>query len=230
MASDQRHARDASSRLGRRTAAAVLTLACLGLGSARVQASTLDAEAGGTAVAQAPDPGSAVAEADGAVTAARAGLAWRWEALPRDGRHLTPFDTVSAVRGAATAIDYRLWFGDQRTEVGLGFTPGTFGRAQASAPTDFAPHEAPGMVLAFRQQVSAQSRLTFNTQLIGGGDAHPGPTRRMAFDLGVESSPLHGLAKGTLLRAQLNAHSNLALRLRGGRLGLYLGVRITGAE
>ena len=206
----------------------MFTLACLSLGSTQVQASTLDAEAGGTAVAQAPE--SAAADADGAVTAARAGLAWRWEALPRGGRHLTPFDTVSAVRGAAAAIDYRLWFGDQRTEVGLGFTPGTFGRAQASAPTDFAPHEAPGMVLAFRQQVSAQSRLTFNTQLIGGGDAHPGPTRRMAFDLGVESSPLHGLAKGTLLRAQLNAHSNLALRLRGGRLGLYLGVRITGAE
>ena len=206
----------------------MFTLACLSLGSARVQASTLDAEAGGAAVAQAPE--SAAADAGGALTAARAGLAWRWEALPRGGRHLTPFDTVSAVRGAAAAIDYRLWFGDQRTEVGLGFTPGTFGRAQASAPTDFAPHEAPGMVLAFRQQVSAQSRLTFNTQLIGGGDAHPGPTRRMAFDLGVESSPLHGLAKGTLLRAQLNAHSNLALRLRGGRLGLYLGVRITGAE
>lgn len=228
MASDQRHSRDVGSRLGRGTAAAVFTLACLSLGSARVQASTLDAEAGGAAVAQAPE--SAAADAGGALTAARAGLAWRWEALPRGGRHLTPFDTVSAVRGAAAAIDYRLWFGDQRTEVGLGFTPGTFGRAQASAPTDFAPHEAPGMVLAFRQQVSAQSRLTFNTQLIGGGDAHPGPTRRMAFDLGVESSPLHGLAKGTLLRAQLNAHSNLALRLRGGRLGLYLGVRITGAE
>jgi hypothetical protein len=67
-----------------------------------------------------------------------------------------------------------------------------------------------------------------------GADAasavRPGPARRMAFDLGLEPSPLHGLAKGHLLRAQLNAHSHLTLRLRGGRVGLYLAVRFTGAE
>ncbi len=141
-----------------------------------------------------------------------------------------PIDAAHAGRGAASAIDYRLWFGDQRTEVGLGFAPQQLGRTATSAPMDFALREAPGVVLAFRHQVSAQSQLTFDTRWSASGDAQTSPTRKMAFDLGLESSPLHGLAKGTLLRAQLNAHSNLALRLRGGRLGLYLGVRITGAE
>ena len=45
-----------------------------------------------------------------------------------------------------------------------------------------------------------------------------------------ESTPLQRLAKGTLLRAQLNPRSNLALRLRGGRLGVYLQVQLAGDD
>lgn len=230
---DRRHARHAGTRLGRGVAAAVVTLAGLSLGSARVQASSLDDAMAVAVVAQArPDQASehSPSDAQGPSTAARAGLAWRWEALPRARFQAAPFEPAHAGRGAVAAIDYRLWFGNQRTEVGLGFAPREFGRAEGSAPMDFAPHEAPGVVLAFRHQVSARSRLTFDTRLIGSGDSLTGPPRRMAFDLGLESSPLHRLAKGTLLRAELSAHSNLALRLRGGRLGLYLGVSITGNE
>lgn len=214
--------------LGRGLAAAVFTLACLSLGSARAQPSGLGHAAAGTVVAQVPQP--SVTDQDSPFAATRAGLAWRWEALPGARSQGVPLDAAHAGRGAASAIDYRLWFGDQRTEVGLGFAPRQFGRTEASAPMDFALREAPGVVLAFRHQVSAQSQLTFDTRWSASGDAQTNPTRKTAFELGLESSPLHGLAKGTLLRAQLNAHSNLALRLRGGRLGLYLGVRIAGAE
>lgn len=217
--------------LGRGLAAAVFTFACLSLvslGSARAQPVGLDDATAGTVAAQAPEP--AVADQYSPLSATRASLAWHWEALSRARLQVMPIDTGHAGQGAASAIDYRLWFGDQRTEVGLGFAPRQFGRIETSAPMDFALREAPGVVLAFRHQVSAQSRLTFDTRWSASGDAQTSPTRKLAFDLGLESSPLHGLAKGTLLRAQLNAHSNLALRLRGGRLGLYLGVRITGAE
>jgi hypothetical protein len=40
------------------------------------------------------------------------------------------------------------------------------------------------------------------------------------------SKPRHGLAYGTLMRTQLSDDASLALRLRGGRLGLYLGVQL----
>ena len=54
-------------------------------------------------------------------------------------------------------------------------------------------------------------------------------TSRVALD-GEESTPMQRLAKGTLLRAQLNPRSNLALRLRGGRLGVYLQVQLAGDD
>jgi hypothetical protein len=225
---DHRHARDAGTELGRRVAAAVFTLACLGLSSARAQALSLDDAGAGTVVPQAAEP-AAADEDSGPLTAARAGLAWRWEALPRARYHAMPFEPAHAGRSAAR-IDYRLWFGDQRTEVGLGFAPQDYSRSEAGAPLALAPHEAHGVVLAFRHQLSAQSRLTVDTRWSGNSDSLTHPARGRAFDLGLESSPLQGLAKGTLLRAQLNSYSSIALRLRGGRLGLYLGVRITGAE
>lgn len=47
----------------------------------------------------------------------------------------------------------------------------------------------------------------------------------------VASSPgLQGWAKGTLMRTQLSADSSLMLRLRRGKLGLYLSIRLTGNE
>jgi hypothetical protein len=38
----------------------------------------------------------------------------------------------------------------------------------------------------------------------------------------------HALARGTLLHTQLNDDAQLTLRLRGGKLGLYLAVRLPG--
>ena len=40
------------------------------------------------------------------------------------------------------------------------------------------------------------------------------------------SKPRHGLAYGTLIRTQLSDDASLTLRLRGGKLGLYLGVQL----
>jgi hypothetical protein len=40
------------------------------------------------------------------------------------------------------------------------------------------------------------------------------------------SKPWHGLAYGTLISTQLSDDASLTLRLRGGKLGLYLGVQL----
>ena len=40
------------------------------------------------------------------------------------------------------------------------------------------------------------------------------------------SKPRHGLAYGALVRTQLSDDASLTLRLRGGKLGLYLGVQL----
>jgi hypothetical protein len=42
----------------------------------------------------------------------------------------------------------------------------------------------------------------------------------------MEILPMHGLAKGVLMRKSLSDNANLSLRLRGGRIGLYLNVQM----
>ena len=42
----------------------------------------------------------------------------------------------------------------------------------------------------------------------------------------MELLPTHGLAKGVLLRKPLSDNANLSLRLRGGRIGLFLSVQL----
>ena len=214
MDPDRDPAPDMVTGLGRSLAVAVFTLLCLNLDSARAQDAAEDT----------------FAAADRALDAGRPGPVWRWEAVPRARISALALDGAPGGRGTPTLIDYRLWFGDQRTEVGLGYLPRALERSDSGAATESAARGAGGTVLAFRHQISAQSRLTLDAHWGGSRDPQAGPSRRPAFDLGLESSPLHGLARGTLLRAQLNAHSHLALRLRGGQLGLVLGVRITGAE
>ena len=73
--------------------------------------------------------------------------------------------------------------------------------------------------------VLPQERLTLENEL--GSVASR--SRPLALKL-ASSSRLQGWAKGTLLRAQLSADTSLTLRLRGGKLGLYLAVRLTGNE
>lgn len=52
------------------------------------------------------------------------------------------------------------------------------------------------------------------------------PPLRRTPAIEFESSPWQALARGTLLRAQLDSRSSLALKLRGGRIGLYLQVQL----
>lgn len=92
-----------------------------------------------------------------------------------------------------------------------------------------APPTASATAAALRSQVFQRSRSTFDVH----GDSDPaawgGPTRRAASDAGPPAAAsLHQLARGTLLRAQLNEDAALTLRLRGGRVGLFLSVRWDG--
>lgn len=203
----------APARSGARLAALLALVACWVGGPAAAQAVAADGTEAPAATAT-PDPSPAPepasidpSNADGAP---RSSIAWRWEVSTLARRPPAPFESPRGAPGASAAVDYRLWLGGQRTEVGLGLV------SNSTA------------TLALRHRISEQSRLTLDAPLHSGGE--PGRPRRMALDLGLESSPLQGLAKGQLLRAQLSAHSNLSLRLRGGRIGIYLGVRITGTE
>lgn len=211
---DPRRAGRRPARIGRRIAALLVTAACLALEPAHAQPTNNDGD--DATVSQAlPDPAAQAPSADaaGLIAIARSTVGWRWEASPNASIPTGPLESLRGELGAAPPIDYRLWFGDRRAEVGIGL-------ASTSS-----------VVLAFRHQVSAHSRLTVDTQVGGGrGDAPMARPRSAPFGVALESSPLHGLAKGTLLRTQLNLHSSLALRLRGGRLGLYLQVRMSGGE
>ncbi len=92
-----------------------------------------------------------------------------------------------------------------------------------------APHTASAPAPALRSQVFQRSRSTFEVHGDGDPAAWGGPSHRAASDAGPPPvASLHQLARGTLLRAQLNEDAALTLRLRGGRLGLFLSVRLDG--
>lgn len=132
---------------------------------------------------------------------------------------------ASALAQAAPAVDYRLWVGHRSAEIGVGLLPAA---PHAGRPLGAAPGAA--MTLGVRYRLSPQTRLSLDTEIsraAGFEAAHR--SRPLALEL-ASSSPLQGLAKGTLMRAQLNADSSLTLRVRGGKIGLYLAVRLTGSE
>ena len=93
------------------------------------------------------------------------------------------------------------------------------GLACAPALATAAPDDAPdgAMPPGLRAQVFQHSRSSFALQRGDIGDAARSPL-------------LQQLAQGTLLRAQLSDDANLMLRLRGGRVGLYLAVRLDGRD
>lgn len=214
MDPDPGFASDAPARIGGRIAALLVLVACWATEPASAQAAAGDDAAAMPAPA-APDPSQAPEPVYGdssVPAAARPSGVWRWEATRGARGPAAPFESPRGALSAAVPVDYRLWFGDRRTEVGIGL-------GNTSTVT-----------LGLRHRISDQSRLTLDAPWNSSGEPVTGRVRPMALDLGLESSPLQGLAKGQLLRAQLSAHSNLSLRLRGGRIGLYLGVRIAGAE
>ena len=92
-----------------------------------------------------------------------------------------------------------------------------------------APHTASALAPALRSQVFQRSRSTFEVHGDGDPAAWGGPSHRVASESGpLPVASLHQLARGTLLRAQLNEDAALTLRLRGGTLGLFLSVRLDG--
>jgi hypothetical protein len=164
----------------------------------------------------------ALDDAQDAGEQARADIRWRWEALPSQRMGLLPLESRVVAPVGAAPIDYRLWVGHRSAELGIGLLPAA---PHAGGSYAFGPAPAAALTLGMRYQVSPQTRLTFDTEL---GRA-AGRSRPLALEL-ASSSPLQGLARGTLMRAQLSADSSLTLRLHGGKLGLYLGVRLTGGE
>ncbi len=92
-----------------------------------------------------------------------------------------------------------------------------------------APQTASAPAPALRSQVFQRSRSTFEVHGDGEPAARGGSSHLVASDAGPPPvASLHQLARGTLLRAQLNEDAALTLRLRGGRFGLYLSVRLDG--
>ena len=166
--------------------------------------------AAGLAMAQ-PTPPAAAADLE--VDDARpAAPAWRWEATSVARLRSPAVDDHAAAQAGAMAVDYRLWYGDRRTELGLGLGA------------------TPGLSLAVRHQISSRSHVTLDTRFDSGGGFATDRTQRHPLSLGFESTAMPAWARGHLLRARLNAHSSLALRLRGGRVGLYLQMKIAGQD
>jgi hypothetical protein len=159
-------------------------------------------------LADAGDAGDAV-ESPAAV---RTPVGLRWEASPRAALPGAGFEMPHSTPGATPQFDYRVWVGNRRTEFGIGL-----------------PSSSP-LVVGLRQQLTPQTHLIIDTELGRGSGQPTTSSLRRPFSVGLESSPWHGLATGNLLRAQLSLRSSVALRLRGGRLGLFLHVRISRDE
>jgi hypothetical protein len=120
-------------------------------------------------------------------------------------------------------MDYRVWIGRGPTMLGVGWSASALDPIELPAG---GARQVPGtLIFGVRYQLSERSRLYFDTH---AGRVTPEGLARSGrgLDLGVEYAPAlpaaAGWARGTLLRVQLNASSSLALRLRGGRLGLAL--------
>lgn len=210
---DCRHAGYITARIDRFIAALLAVIGWLAIAPAPAHAAGHhDAPLVATAALAAAASEPASTSAADPKTATGSTIGWRLEASTSVGRPAATFEPIHFEAGTSVPVDYRLWFGDRRTEVGFGL---------ASAST---------VILAVRHQVTPYSRLTFDTRVGDSATSPPARSRGLPLGVELESSPLHGLAKGTLLRAQLDLRSSLALRLRGGRLGLYLQVRISGDE
>lgn len=211
-------------------ASLAIALGCLAAGHALGQA--MPAEVASQAAAD-REPAAASRSAPPSDEASADHSMLHWELSVRTKHRTASFGAAESARGTAQAIDYRLWFGDQRTTLGIGlWAPASASRqaraGEGSEASDIAPGATPAIMLAMRYRLSPRSRLTLDTQFNRGPLA--GSSRRLPLGVEFESAPWIGLAKGTLLRTSLGAHSSIALRLRGGKLGLYLGISLTGIE
>ncbi len=96
---------------------------------------------------------------------------------------------------------------------------------------ELAPMQATDAMLALRVPISERSQLSLAKQVTAGGE--PSASRASSLQLGFELAPSSAQAlaqKGQLWRVQTNAHTTVALRLRGGRLGLTLQMKFAAAE
>lgn len=113
--------------------------------------------------------------------------------------------------------------------IALGLALGSAAAAAAPAHEAAAPEAEPAPAL--RGQVFQRSRSTFDIQGDGEGAALARRFRGGEALGGPPGSPsLRELARGALLRTQLSEDASLTLRLRGGKVGLYLAVRLTNGD
>jgi len=102
--------------------------------------------------------------------------------------------------------------------------------AQAAPDNDESGAVEAAPAPALRSQVFQRSRATFELQAERDASSPMERARRATLGMPPDASPLHALARGTLWRTQLAEHANLSLRLRGGKVGLYLAVRLTSGD
>lgn len=142
------------------------------------------------------------------------------EAWPQiGGESVARVATVPSAEGVAapSVIDARVWLGGQRVSIGVGLN-------SASPAFSVTAGRAPVVIVGLRYQLSAQSGSYLDSApavVVRDGRAVTGRDVRV----GLEFKPARsnaGMARGTLLRMQLNSDSQLLLRLRGGGLKLML--------
>jgi hypothetical protein len=125
---------------------------------------------------------------------------------------------------APEAADYRVWLGAGRTSFGVGLTTLVTVQPMADqAPWQAADARGSSMVVGVRYQLSERSRLYVDTASWAAERDMQERDVRVGFEFKSAPSRALGLARGTLLRVQWNANSQVSLRVRSG--GLVIALR-----
>lgn len=133
------------------------------------------------------------------------------EAVPRAAA-----TTPDAQPGVPQMLDARLWLGRERIGVGVGLA------ATSTSAWSASRSMAPSLIVGLDYRLSERSRSYVDTVLVRDGNPAAGRDMRVGIEFKSARGNALGLSRGTLLRMQLDARSQVQVRLRGGGLRLML--------
>jgi hypothetical protein len=150
-----------------------------------------------------------------------------------ESESLRPAEGLNLPLGAQTPmVAYSPWLAGSRSRFEMGLSLATQRAVwleNGGSPHAYrlnpnaSPSDAPVMVVALRYNVSNRSRLFVESGVSSTpvyGPQSPEPGLRFGLEMKPAKNTTFGLSGGNLMRMQLKPYSDVALRLRGGRVGV----------
>lgn len=145
-----------------------------------------------------------------------------------EGSRLARVSPANLAARQADVIDYRLMMRSGRASVGVGFSslllrhvPGPGDEMRPDAALAPPAGASPEVGLSLRYQLSGRSGVYVDSRHGRAGEDFA-PRLRVGMEFKSTPNQFAGLARGTLMRVQLSAASQVSLRWRGGKVGVVL--------